>query len=372
MNNNSRKKVMIIDNSIAFTGAIRSVLEQTKQLSDKYDFIFVIPAKSTVRNIISEEGISVYEIPMMEISRSIKNVLLYFPFLFFNYFKLRRIVKKESVDVIQVNDFYNLLGVVMKIFGFKGKLITYIRFLPSALPKVLTKTWTWLAQKYSFRVVCVSDAVRNQIPQKENIVRIYNALSLEEKYSEIVSKENETIQLLYLANYIPGKGQGYAIEAFALAYKQNPKLRLKFVGGDMGLEKNKNKKNRLKKRAEELNMEDVIEFADFTRDIESVIKEADIVLNFSDSESFSMTCSEASYFRKPVIATRCGGPEEIIVHHQTGLLVEKMNIGEMASAILLLANDEVKRNQFGLAGRKYVEEKFSQSKFYEEMNEILK
>lgn len=371
MKSSFRKKILIIDSSIAFSGAIRSVIEQTKLLTGKYDFIFVISTNSTAINMISEEGNKVYELPMIEVNRSFKNIILYIPVLVINYFRLRRIVKKESVDIIQVNDFYNLLGASMKIFGFKGKLITYIRFLPSTLPKVLTAIWTWIAQKFSYRVVCVSDAVLNQLPKKDNIVRIYNSLCLDEKYNEIVSEDNETIRLLYLANYIPGKGHAYALEAFALAYKQNQKLRLKFVGGDMNLEKNKNKKSSLMKRSEKLNLKKVVEFDDFHKDVERVIKESDIVLNFSIAESFSMTCVEASFFGKPVIATRCGGPEEIIVHNQTGLLVEKKDINDMASAIVILANDRVKRTQFGLAGRKYVREKFSERKFFEEMKEIF-
>ena len=307
---------------------------------------------------------------MMEISRSWKNILLYIPCLFINYLRLRKIVKTERIDIIQVNDFYNLLGAAMKMFGYKGKLITYVRFLPSSLPKVLRRTWTWFARKYSYRVICVSDAVRKQMPGKENIIRIYNPVFWEEKYDEPVP--NETVKLLYPANYILGKGQGFAINAFDIAYKQNPKLKLKFVGGDMGLEKNRNKKNNLVKRVAELKIEAAVKFADFSNDIEKEIKDSDIVLNFSKSESFSMTCVEASYFGRAVIATRCGGPEEIIVHNKTGLLVKNQDVEEMATAILKLAGDRDKRIQFGNSGRQYVREKFNLETFKKEIFAVFK
>ena len=365
----SRKKILLIDNSIAFTGALKSAIQEAGLFSGQFEFIFVIPEKNTVQDKIISSGFRIYPIPMIEISRSWKNILLYIPCLIINYFRLRKIVEKERVDIIQVNDFYNLLGAMLKIFGFKGKLITYVRFLPSTLPKVLRQTWTWIARKYSYRVICVSDAVKKQMPEKENIIRIYNPVSLEEKYNETASTEK--IKLLYPANYILGKGQGYALEAFDVAYKKNQNLKLKFVGGDMGLEKNRNKKKDLIKRASELRIGDVVEFAEFASNVEKEIRESDIVLNFSKAESFSMTCLEASFYGRPVIATRCGGPEEIIDHNKTGLLVKNMDVEEMTNAILELAKDKEKRIQFGIAGRKYVQAKFNADNFKKELGQVF-
>ena len=111
-----------------------------------------------------------------------------------------------------------------------------------------------------------------------------------------------------------------------------------------------------------------LKFSSFT---DKEIKAADIVLNFSEAESFSMTCAEASFYGRPVIATRCGGPEEIILHEKTGLLVKNRDVNEMTVAILLLASDKEKRIQFVIDGKKYVQEKFSISKFSEEMKEII-
>ena len=214
--------ILIIDNSVAFTGAFKSALKQAKLLSEIGNFMFLIPRGSSNHQILIKEGFRVYSIPMVEISRSWEKNLLYFPALFVNYFRLRSIVKKEKIEIIQVNDFYNLLGALMKIFGYKGKLITYVRFLPSSIPVILRKTWIWIAWKFSLRVICVSDAVKMQMPKRENIIRIYNPAILEEKHIQPASVEKtEKIKLLYLANYIKGKGQEKALEAFAIAYKIN-------------------------------------------------------------------------------------------------------------------------------------------------------
>ena len=118
-------------------------------------------------------------------------------------------------------------------------------------------------------------------------------------------------------------------------------------------------------------LQPVVFFEHFTTDIEKEIKSAAIVLNFSEAESFSMTCLEAGYYGLPVIATKCGGPEEIILHDRTGLLVEKRNIDMMAEAILALADNEIRRVQLGTAARQYVREKFSTDNFKQALSQIL-
>jgi glycosyltransferase involved in cell wall biosynthesis len=273
---------------------------------------------------------------------------------------------------VQCNDFYNLLGAGIKLFGYKGALITYVRFMPSAIPGLLRKLWINLAQKYSHRVIAVSNSVLKQLPVKANTIRLYDAANLIERIDNNKATSDGTIELLYLSNYIPGKGQDYALEAFIRAYTINNTLRLKFTGGDMGLTKNKEFKQSLEQKTKQHSLTNVVMFDDFNDNIEAIIKSADILLNFSNSESLSMTCLESSYFGTPVIATRCGGPEEVIINNETGILVPIADIDAMANAIIELSADKTKRTAYAEAGKIYVRDKFSKEKFVQQFNDILK
>lgn len=362
--------ILIIDNSLAFTGALKCAVNEAELLSPQHRFIFVIHKNSNVNTYLRDKGIKYYAINMLEIRKS-PAVFLYPFVLLYNTFRIRSIIKKESIDIVQSNDFYNLLGVAAKITGFKGKLITYVRFIPSVMPAFLRKVWTGLAQKFSYKVIAVSDTVLNQLPYRPNTIRIYDSANLEEKIITPQQHSNEEIQLLYLSNYIRGKGQDYALEAFIKAYSKNPKLRLKFTGGDMGLDKNKLFKQLLVEKVQELSLQNVVSFTSFNHNIEAEIKSADIVLNFSNSESLSMTCIEAAYFGTPLIATRCGGPEEIIKHKETGLLVAVADIDAMTEAILTLAADKELRLRYAKAGMIYVREKFSKEDFITRFQKML-
>lgn len=50
-------------------------------------------------------------------------------------------------------------------------------------------------------------------------------------------------------------------------------------------------------------------------------------------ESFSLVCREALVAGVPVIASRCGGPEEIIRHEENGLLFEPGDAEGLAASM---------------------------------------
>ncbi|OSZ81881.1 hypothetical protein CAP35_01010 [Chitinophagaceae bacterium IBVUCB1] len=361
--------ILIIDNSMAFTGAFKCALSEAMLLSNRHKFVFIIHPDSKVKSILEEHHITYHTIPLLEVRKSLS--LLLYPFVLLqNTYRTWIIVKRERIDVVQINDFYNLIGALLKLFGYKGKIITYVRFVPAAIPKPLRKIWTFFAQCFSYKVIAVSDTVLKQLPAKSNTIRLYDPVNLTEKINS-VKKDDDTVQLLYLSNYIRGKGQEYALQAFANAYNKNNKLRLRFVGGDMGLEKNKQFKQNLIDEVSRLELNVLVSFSGFNSNIEAAIKDADILLNFSESESLSMTCLEAAYYGTAVIATKCGGPEEVIDNNKTGILVPVADIEAMTDAILKLSYSKELRQQYADAGKTYVREKFSQEAFITTFEAIL-
>nr|WP_239691846.1 glycosyltransferase family 4 protein [Hymenobacter coccineus] len=178
------------------------------------------------------------------------------------------------------------------------------------------------------------------------------------------------MQCLYLSNYIQGKGQDLALAAFEQAYARDQRLRLLFVGGDMGMAKNRQFREQLEARVRAGGLQEVIRFAGFAADVEQAIKEADVLLNFSESESFSLTCLDALYYGTPLIASDCGGPAELFENGHSGLLVPNRDVAAMAAAITQLAADAGLRTQFAAAGRAYVRQKFAPAGTYEKLGAL--
>ena len=359
-----KPKVAILDNSIDVTGALNAILGYAEFAQTEFEFLFILPTESKASIRVKEKGFDVIELSFIEISRNWKSLLLYFPQLVINGIKLKEIARRENIDIIHVNDFYNLTGVVAKALGGSFKILTHVRFIPNRFPSILVYAWVRLNLKFSDTIICVSQAVKAGLEDHPKIKVIYDGLPKFSYQRPRLDEEKEYFNLLYLGHYIRGKGQNLALEAFAQAFRQNSQMRLRFVGGDMGLEKNRRYKEELTKRAAELGVLEVVTFSGPTLNIEKEILAADIMLNFSESESFSMTCLEALTCGVPLIATDCGGPVELFEHKETGLLVANKDISAMCDAILQLLENPNLRKKFSEKSAKYVEVKFAVANTY--------
>ncbi len=371
----NKPTVLIIENSVDVTGALKSITQVAFHLKDDFEFQFIIPKKSKGRFWIEGRGLkNIYEFPMKEIRKQLLSVLLYFPFLFLNAIRLNQLTKRNGISIIHVNDIYNLLPVVMRLLGNTTPYVCQIRFLPDKFPVWLFNFWFKLHLRYSEKIIVVSESTMRMLPSREKVVVIHDELPERELYPEMTKSDNEqtSFTFLYLSNFVQGKGQDHAIEAFAKIHQDLPKWRLRFVGGDLGLKKNREYREALHDRARYLQIYEKIDWLGFTEDVEMEYKRADVVLNFSESESFSMTCLEALYFGRPLIATDCGGPSEMIIHENNGVLVPNRDIGSMLHAMRRLALDELARQEFSVKARQSVRKKFSKENTSQRINFIYK
>lgn len=366
-----KNKILIVDSSIQVTGALKAIEGVADELSEKFEFHFVIPSGSAVRTYLEKKGnIVVHELPMLELSKRISSILFYFPVLILNAFRLRRLVRAHSMALIHVNDIYNLLPVALRLTGNSTPYICHIRFMPDRFPSVLIKAWLRLHERFAKKIIAVSSAVATRLPASKKVLVIYDGVPQSEKYSWPFQRKPGHHTFLYLSNFMEGKGQNHALRAFAKSQYALTDWRLRFIGSDMGLEKNKVYKESLVALAGELGILEKTDWLPFTNDVELEYKQAEITLNFSESESFSMTCLEAMFFGSAVIATDSGGPGEIIEKKENGCLVPNKDIEAMAMAMERLANDLTLRNSLASAGREHVREKFNRKITSQKMTEV--
>ena len=355
----SNSRVLVIENGREVTGGLKSIIRSCVLLQDHFHFEFLVPNGSKVIPTLQAHGFEVSEMPFVEIRRSWKIFFSYLPMLFNNSVSLRAILSRKKIDLIIANDFYNLVPAVYQLMGGRVPYVSFVRMMPNRFPRYLVTTWCFLHLRYAKSLIAVSNAVKDNLPKHEKITMIYNELPTEAGFGYF-KYEKMSKRILNLTNYIPGKGLEFVIQAFAAISEKYPQWHLRFVGSDMGLKKNKEYKEYLKNLAADLDVLHKIEWNDFSNQPADEYKNAAIVLNFSDSESFSLTCMEAMFIGRPVIATRCGGPEEIIDDSDNGYLVGRGNLPEMISALdKLIASDVEKRESIGRKAHISVSEKFS-------------
>jgi len=75
----------------------------------------------------------------------------------------------------------------------------------------------------------------------------------------------------------------------------------------------RNKGSALKSSIKEQGLTSYVHYLGRRKDIQRIIAGADIYVLTSRTEAFSMVVAEAMAAGKPVVATSCGGPEEMVV-----------------------------------------------------------
>ena len=139
-------------------------------------------------------------------------------------------------------------------------------------------------------------------------------------------KNNRKFRFLNVALLSAKKGQAILIETFAEAFRGMP-VEL-YIGGD-GEER-----NNLEKLIVKLGVSEQVKLlGKLSREaVKQQMDECDVFVLSSFHETFGVVIIEALSCGKPVIATQCGGPEEIL-NNITGILVKPGSRKELGCAM---------------------------------------
>lgn len=229
------------------------------------------------------------------------------------------------------------------------------------------KNLKWkVINRFSRRVVFVSDYLRRHFvacglasPQKAEVV--YNGVDIERFRHTLPKLEARSKLGVSPTGFVigcvgdirPAKGYETALRAVSLLTRHIPELTLLICGTPTPLQRD------LESLAESLGLRNKAHFLGFRSDIERVLPAFDVYLSSSVSEGFSLTVVEAMAAGIPVVATRSGGPDEIIRNRETGLLENVGSHEDIAAAILSLYRDPSLRAALSDAARNDVEKRFS-------------
>ncbi|MFZ4125628.1 MAG: glycosyltransferase family 4 protein [Rickettsiales bacterium] len=362
--------IYVLDASVAVTGAFTSIRSSVEALKDSARFVLVLPKGSRVSHKECSAFSDVKYIPLVTLSKRLPALLGYLPALMIGSWQIRKYMKRDGSQQLLLNDFYLMHSAVLRVLGFRGRIITWVRCEPERFAGFLARPMLAVTYLTSNTIVTVSHFIQGLLPKRWKVAVLHDDYSAQVRATKPWA-EGAAKNFLYVGNYIQGKGQDMALEAFAIAARQDPSLHLTFIGGDMGLEKNRAYRKGLVARAAQLHMEQQVTFGDFVADTYPLLETAYAALNCSVSESFSRTVLEASGAGVAVIATMSGGPQEIIRDEETGYLIPVGDVTACAERIVELARDPAKTARMGEAGAKHIAQHFSAAKITTQLKEVL-
>jgi glycosyltransferase involved in cell wall biosynthesis len=217
-------------------------------------------------------------------------------------------------------------------------------------------------------IIAISEGVKKVLVEggvdPENVEVISSGIdfsSFEEDSSALTSKDYLHREFSFAVDdYLVGivahladhKGHQYLIRATKILKQQSPKIKTIIVGeGPLSME--------LDRQAKELDVEDIIFFLGFRKDIPKILSSLDLFVLSSHLEGMGSSILDAMASRLPVVATKVGGIPEVVIHGETGLLVPPRNPSALARAILMLYSDKTLASRLGQKGYELVHRKFS-------------
>jgi magnesium-protoporphyrin IX monomethyl ester (oxidative) cyclase len=290
-------------------------------------------------------------------------------------FGLWKIIKREKPDIIHTQLFAaDIYGRIIGKF-FRIPVISSIQssVYDSGLEYFHSFKRRWLdsftSRLCNKRFIAVSDfvkaaAVKSLGIQEKKITVIHNYIDTEEfnivncdrlKKRVALGFDEQDVLLIMVGKLNPPKGQMYLLHAMKQIIEYSPLTKLLIVGDGPSREE-------LLRIRDELNLGSFVFFLGKRNDVKELLCASDIFVFSSLSEGFPVALIEAMALGKPSIAFNVGPMPELVIHNETGLLVEPKNIRALSEAVLNLINNPEIAHRLGFSAKKHVFEKLDARK----------
>lgn len=179
-----------------------------------------------------------------------------------------------------------------------------------------------------------------------------------------IKKSNTQINILFVGRFERVKGLEVLVEAIPRVCQEIPQAHFILIGND-------------RPRAEGGSMQQYVwrklerQIEAKQVDIRGSVPQEELIQNYRQAhiavnpsllyESFSYTCAQAMACQVAVVASRIAGIPETLDQGRAGMLVTPGDVNELAEALILMCQDEVKRDELAEAGRKRAEICFNAS-----------
>ena len=290
-----------------------------------------------------------------------------------------KVIRDQHVDLVHSHLDQNFYGCLAGCLAGRKTLVTYHGPVElSGARRLKNAIELFVIRKSASAVVVVCDFVGEMLKKigfpADKIFRIYNGISLAKlenasqgRLRDELGLRNGSKLVGMVANIRGSKGYEYFIRAARQVCAADPQTRFVAVGDiDQELAKP------LWQLLDEFKLRDRVHFLGFREDVPEILRDLDVFVLSSTSEGLPLVTLEAMGAGKPVVVTRCGGPQEVVDEGRTGYVVPPADAGALAERIWELLRSPEEAANLGAAAREKVQREFSVERMvanYEELYE---
>ena len=262
-------------------------------------------------------------------------------------FNIRKCIRKITPDIVYMHSSKaGALGRIAMTFNFKIKKIynSHGWYFNAEISDKKKKLYTIIEKILAYKtdvIVNISkseyeSALEKKIAKKEKLVLIDNGIDFKkfenvDLYREHIRNNynisNDCVVIGVVGRLTDQKDPMASISAFKIVKEKYENCKLMFVGSGE-LEKH------VIDYAKEHNLEKDIIITGWVSNVEKYISAFDIAILPSKWEGFGLVIVEYMACKKPIVATKVGGIENIICDKEKGILIEKENYIQLKDSLI--------------------------------------
>jgi glycosyltransferase involved in cell wall biosynthesis len=264
--------------------------------------------------------------------------------------KVRRLLRERSVDVVVAMGFKSLVSGWLAARRARATLVWSLhdRVHPDYFPGFMVPVLRHLAPRLVDGMMVNSRSTLSTVrPGRTPVVVATPGLALDAR--EFHEPADEVRRVVMIGRLSPWKGQDLFLRAFASAFQGSDAQA--YVVGDALFGEDEYAAG-LRQLAGELGIAERVHFTGHVRDPWALLVDADVLVHCSRiPEPFGQVVVQGMWARCAVVATKPGGPEEVVTDGVDGLLVPAGDESALAEALSRLRSDAGLRLALAERGR---------------------
>lgn len=357
-------KVAYIDHTAKWSGGEIALFNVLTNIGKHIEPLVILAEEGALATRLREQGIDVRVIPLDERirNRNRNAVNLGAPAAALKMFaygrKLAPLLKEENVDCVHTNSLKSALYGTIAAKRAGIPLIWHIRdhigapYLKPAVARVIRI----LSRLLPNGVIANSHSTLNalELPSSKQTLVVHCGFG-KEVGNGIGSRNHKDFNVLLAGRLAHWKGQHIVLEAAKLL-KREPRVKF-WLAGEALFGEAEYKQQLLEKiEQEELTN---VSLLGHVEDIQGLMGAANLLIHTSVTpEPFGQVIVEGMAAGLPVIASNEGGPVEIVVHGETGLLIQPGDPVILADSITWMLEHPEDRKRMAESGVRRVKEHF--------------
>lgn len=298
--------------------------------------------------------------------------------------KILRIVKEHQIDIIHGRAWVTLIPIVLAkvlagkdlklVFGFHGQNYSEVKNGRRNLKRLILQNL--LLRKVDI-VYTLNESMRKYFSHQagiseDRILIIPNGIDTAENncsQDEIESPrkkygiKSEDIVIGFVGRMDEVKNLPLLVRSFSRVKSKISNVKLLLIGSGP-------EEKRIRELVAELLLTDSVIFTGWVEAPNQYYQIMDIYVQPSFFEGMSNSIACAMLNQIPVVATNVGGNPDLVLHNETGFLVEPDNIKGLTEAILELAAKSDLRRSLGIQAAEYVKSRYPMNKMVQTYENI--